>query len=106
MRSAWKKKAFGAVAVVASMALAVTGCAKSQRGENGGGDADGHFIFAASSDPKTLDPAFASDGESFRVSRQIMEGLVGTKPGTADPAPLLAESWDTSKDGLTYAFHL
>lgn len=106
MRSAWKKKAFGAVAVVASMALAVTGCAKSQRGEGGGGDVDGHFIFAASSDPKTLDPAFASDGESFRVSRQIMEGLVGTKPGTADPAPLLAESWDTSEDGLTYTFHL
>ncbi|HSE72498.1 MAG TPA: ABC transporter substrate-binding protein [Nocardioidaceae bacterium] len=54
----------------------------------------------------TLDPFFASDGESFRVSRQIFEGLVGTKPGTADPAPLLAKSWEVSEDGLSYTFDL
>ncbi len=48
------------------------------------------FVFAASSDPATLNPFFASDGETFRVARQIFEGLVGTKPCTADPAPLLA----------------
>ena len=45
-------------------------------------------------------------GESFRVSRQIFEGLVGTKPGTADPAPLLAESWETAEDGLSTVFQL
>lgn len=67
---------------------------------------DSTFIFAASSDPKTLDPAFAQDGESFRVSRQIFEGLVGVKEGTADPEPLLAESWEASEDGLTYEFTL
>ncbi len=92
-------------------ALVLSGCAESQRDDSGGGDAGGSdvnstFIFAASSDPKSLDPAFASDGESFRVSRQIFEGLVGTKPGTADPAPLLAESWEQSKDGLSYDFKL
>ena len=43
-----------------------------------------------SESPRAQDPAFANDGESFRVARQIFEGLVGTKPGTADPAPLLA----------------
>ena len=106
MQSAWKKKVLGTVAAAASAVLVMSGCAQSQRGESGGGDVDGHFIFAASSDPKTLDPAFASDGESFRVSRQIFEGLVGVEPGTADPAPLLAESWDSSEDGLTYTFNL
>jgi peptide/nickel transport system substrate-binding protein len=54
----------------------------------------------------SLDPAFASDGETFRVARQIFEGLVGTEPGTADPAPLLAESWTNSDDGLSYTFTL
>jgi len=53
-----------------------------------------------------LDPVFVSDGESFRVARQIFEGLVGTVPGTADPAPLLAEDWTVSEDGLTYDFNL
>ena len=30
----------------------------------------------------------------------------GTEPGTADPAPLLAESWDSSEDGLSHTFTL
>jgi peptide/nickel transport system substrate-binding protein len=64
------------------------------------------LVFAGSAEPVSLDPFFASDGESFRVSRQIFEGLVGTQPGTADPAPLLAKSWKVSKDGLTYDFTL
>ncbi len=91
-------------------ALLLTGCVQSQREENTGteGEAtvDSTFVFAASSDPKSLDPAFASDGESFRVSRQIFEGLVGVEPGTADPAPLLAESWETTEDGLSTTFTL
>ena len=36
----------------------------------------------------------------------MFEGLVGTEPGTADPAPLLAKSWEVSEDGLTYDFTL
>ena len=54
----------------------------------------------------SLDPAFASDGETFRVARQMFEGLVGTEPGTADPAPLLAKSWEQSEDGLSYTFRI
>ena len=63
-------------------------------------------MFAGSAEPVTLDPFFASDGESFRVARQIFEGLVGTMPGTADPAPLLAKEWEVGEDGLTYTFSL
>ncbi len=91
-------------------ALLLTGCVQSEREEGAGADGDAAvdptFVFAASSDPKSLDPAFASDGESFRVSRQIFEGLVGVEPGTADPAPLLAESWEISDDGLSTVFQL
>lgn len=92
--------------------LALSACAASDRDSGGGatggatGEGRSTFIFAASSDPASLDPAFANDGESFRVARQIFEGLVGTKPGTADPAPLLAESWESSEDGLQYTFTL
>nr|WP_189348433.1 ABC transporter substrate-binding protein [Zhihengliuella salsuginis] len=97
-------------ATLAIGALALSACAESQREDDGGGggdsDVDSTFIFAASSDPQSLDPAFASDGESFRVSRQIFEGLVGVESGTPDPEPLLAESWDQSEDGLSYTFDL
>ncbi|MFN3949921.1 ABC transporter substrate-binding protein [Microbacterium sp.] len=96
-------------AAVAIGALTLSGCT-SQRDDAGGGDAGGDvdstFVFGASGDPSSLDPAFASDGESFRISRQIFEGLVGVEPGTADPAPMLAESWTQSDDGLSYTFEL
>ncbi|WP_203581778.1 ABC transporter substrate-binding protein [Microbacterium hibisci] len=97
-------------AAVAVGAIVLTGCA-SQR-EDGGGDdnasedVDSTFIFGASAEISGLDPAMANDGETFRVSRQIFEGLVGVEPGTADPAPGLAESWDQSEDGLEYTFTL
>jgi peptide/nickel transport system substrate-binding protein len=105
-RSTW-------VAAAAAAVIVLTSCA-SQRDEggSGGGGSDGGsagdatFTFAASSDPASLDPAFASDGESFRVARQIFEGLVGTEPGTAEPAPLLAQDWDVTDDGLEYTFDL
>lgn len=90
--------------------LVLTGCVQSERGndDSGGasGDVDGTFVFAASSDPATLDPAFAQDGESFRVSRNVFEGLIGVKAGTADPEPLLAEAWESSPDGMSHKFQL
>lgn len=103
------KNVLKVTAVVAAAGLALTACAASERdggGEETTGGGRDTFIFAASGDIAGLDPAFANDGETFRVARQIFEGLVGTEPGTADPAPLLAESWDVSEDGLEYTFHL
>lgn len=104
-----RKRWLSGAAIVAIGAIVLTACA-SQREEGGGeetsSDVDTTFVFGASGDVSSLDPAFASDGESFRVARQIFEGLVGVEPGTADPAPLLAKSWEQSEDGLTYTFEL
>jgi peptide/nickel transport system substrate-binding protein len=104
-----RRRGLIAVTGAAIAAMVLSGCVASERGDDGGeaaGDVDGTFVFAASSDPASLDPAFAQDGESFRVSRQMFEGLVGTEPGTADPAPLLAESWESSEDGMSHTFAL
>ena len=113
MTSNGMRRGLKATAVtVAVSALLLSGCA-SKRDEpatsatDGGGAAvNDTFTFASSSDPTSLDPATASDGESFRVARQIFEGLVGTKPGTADPAPLLAKSWEADAAGTGYTFAL
>ncbi len=101
-------------AVIAALALAGTlaACAQSQRDDpgnttsQGGPETRNTFIFAASSDPIMLDPAMASDGETFRVARQMFEGLVGTKPGTVELIPALAESWEAAPDGKSYTFKL
>jgi peptide/nickel transport system substrate-binding protein len=71
-----------------------------------GSSASTTMVFAGASDPTFLDPALVSDGESFRITTQIFEGLVGLKPGTTVVRPLLATSWKTSKDGKTWTFFL
>lgn len=110
MLSTLRRRLLVGGAAVAIGALALSGCTSQRDDSSGGGDAGGDvdstFVFGASGDPSSLDPAFASDGESFRISRQIFEGLVGVEPGTADPAPMLAESWTQSDDGLSYTFEL
>ncbi|RCK68100.1 ABC transporter substrate-binding protein [Desertihabitans brevis] len=97
-------------ALLASLALVggLAACAESQREFDAGGEGTegGTFVFAASSDPVMLDPAMASDGETFRVARQIFEGLVSTVPGTTELAPLLATEWSSSDDGLSHSFTL
>lgn len=66
----------------------------------------GTFAFGTAADPTGLDPALASDTESFRVTRQVLEGLVGIDPLTSEPAPLLATSWEERNEGRAYAFDL
>lgn len=64
------------------------------------------LVFASAADPKTLDPALVSDGESLRPIRQMMEGLVTLKPGSTVVAPSLALSWNVSKNRLVWTFVL
>ena len=96
---------------LASLALVVTlgSCAQSQcepEGTASEGGAGSTFVFAASSDPLMLDPALASDGETFRPARQMFEGLVGAAPGTTDVEPLLATKWESAEDGKSHTFTL
>lgn len=96
-----------AVALSVALVGSLGACAQSDREEDSeaGGGKD-TLVFATAGDPKVLDPAFASDGESFRVARQIFEGLVTTGEGTAEIEPALATDWESSPDGLTWTFNL
>jgi peptide/nickel transport system substrate-binding protein len=64
----------------------------------------------AGGDPKNLNPIIGNDTSSARIFNLLFPGLVGVDPKTANFAPGapggLAESWDISKDGKTYTFHL
>ncbi len=94
----------------ASSGAAVSGSASGEAGASSaaGGPADpnGQIIFGAAGAPSMFDPLYATDGETFRVVRQMTEGLVGFKPGTAEVEPALAKSWEQSDDGLTWTFTL
>jgi len=62
------------------------------------------FVFGSPGDPTSMDPVLASDGETFRVTRQIYETLVDTD--CTDNVPGLAESWDQNPEGTEWTFHL
>ncbi|MBG6181687.1 ABC transporter substrate-binding protein [Arthrobacter sp. CAN_A1] len=69
-------------------------------------DPEAIFTFGAAADPTGLDPALVADTESYRITRQMLEGLVGIDPLTSEPVPLLAASWEERDDGRAYAFTL
>ncbi|MCP2047234.1 ABC transporter substrate-binding protein [Paenarthrobacter histidinolovorans] len=64
------------------------------------------FNFGTASMPLGLDPAMTADSESYRVTRQVLEGLVGVDGSTGETTPLLATEWKDSNNGLTYDFTL
>ena len=93
------------LAALAAVAISLSACAPSERGEGAGGTG-GTLTFGAAGAPSLFDPFYASDGETFRVSRQIFEGLVGIEPGTSNLQPELATDWQSSADGLSWTFDL
>ncbi|MEU4445064.1 ABC transporter substrate-binding protein [Actinosynnema sp. NPDC050801] len=96
-----------AIGLTGVAALALSACAESGRTDDpGAGQVGGTLTFGAAGAPKLFDPFYATDGETFRVARQMYEGLVGFKPGTAEVEPALATDWDSSEDGKTWTFTL
>lgn len=66
-------------------------------------------IGAFGGDANKLDPHSSSTGADVYLFSLIFNGLVRYKPGTMDTSafePDLAESWESSADGLTWTFKL
>ncbi len=89
--------------------LAACGGDKEADGDsanNGENREDQVLVYARGGDSESLDPGSTTDGESSRVTRQVLEGLLDFEPETFDIKPGLAHDWDVSDDGLTYTFYL
>lgn len=54
---------------------------------------------------ESLDPQQATDGTSFEVIADYTDGLT-QMDADGQAVPAIAESWETSEDGLTWTFHL
>jgi len=70
------------------------------------GSQDGGVVIVAKpTEPQSLDPQRDSGGPSSEVQESILETLV-LFDHDMNLQPGLAESWEVSKDGLVYTFHL
>jgi ABC-type transport system substrate-binding protein len=56
--------------------------------------------------PPDTDPAQSADSLSDRINLAVHDGLVDFEPESLGIVPAVAESWEISKDGLTYTFRL
>jgi peptide/nickel transport system substrate-binding protein len=66
----------------------------------------GTLVYGRGADSVGLDPAVVTDGESFRVTRNIYESLCEYQRDSTAVIPGLAEGWQTTPDGLTWKFTL
>jgi peptide/nickel transport system substrate-binding protein len=97
-----------------ALALVAAGCGGDDDDDTEGaattqadeGATGGTLVFAGAADPVVLDGALVSDGESIRAITQIFETLVALKPGTTEPEPGLAESWEANEAGTAWTFTL
>ena len=88
------------VPTVVGVALALVMTACEQRAER----KPREVVFLIESNPASLDPRYASDGQSQRLGSLIFSGLV-QRDGEMNLHGDLAERWETP-DPLTYVFHL
>jgi dipeptide transport system substrate-binding protein len=65
------------------------------------------FVYCSEGSPEGFNPTFYTSGTTFDASSKAMfNRLVEFKLGTTELEPGLAESYDISKDGTEYTFHL
>jgi peptide/nickel transport system substrate-binding protein len=108
MTSAVRRLLAGCAA--SALAITLAGCAESERDqgteEGGAGATGGTMVFGAPGAPEHFDPIFATDGETFRPSRQIYDTLITYAQGTAELAPALATEWSSNPEGTEWTFTL
>lgn len=101
------RRGFTAVAgLVMASALVVSGCTQTPNAsQSAPTSTGGTLVIGVTSDPDTLFPWKATQFQAVNVLQTIY-GTLTEFDKDLNVAPGLAESWDTSSDGLTVTLHL
>jgi peptide/nickel transport system substrate-binding protein len=90
-------------------ALALSACSGGESVDTGGGggaDSGNTLVAAVSAQPDQLDPHVTTAYPSFQVLENVYDTLVTPAAEDLTMEASLAESWETSEDGLTWTFAL
>ncbi len=93
------------------VSTALFGCSSDDSADDnkddGGSSEDSKvLIFGRGGDSVSLDPIVVTDGESYKVTKNIFDTLVNFGEQDTDINPGLATDWTAAEDGLTYTFQL
>lgn len=98
------------VAIFCAMCAAMTSSAQGRRDQmvtnNSPGYPGGEITIALRSDPKTLNPALATDVPTRDIIYCMNADLIHINRETQQTESALAKSWSVSRDGRTYTLHL
>jgi peptide/nickel transport system substrate-binding protein len=95
-----------AVAVLMALISALTGAASAGAQSESGEEEKLVFRIGSSNDIDGFNPFKIVEIPSYEVMSLTYDLLVDFSPKDSSPAPGLADSWETSDDGLTWTFHL
>src|SRR4030042_3246823 len=71
------------------------------------GKKGGTLVLALLSDPRTFNPLVAStDQASASITTMMFDGLTQINVKTQEVQPAIEKSWEVSKDGKEWIFHL
>src|SRR5918998_566813 len=93
-----------AVAVLMMVVISVLGGATSAGAQNE--DEKVVLRIGSSNDIDGFNPFKIVEVPSYEVMNLTYDTLVNYSPKDSSPVPGLADSWETSEDGLTWTFHL
>jgi len=98
---------------VLTILLVFSGCSNDnsigivkQHSASGGANYGGVFHLNEVENFNSLAPHKIIDITSVNIASQVYEGLLCHDPSTLELKPCLAESWEVSKDGYIYTFHI
>lgn len=104
------KKKLAGLLLAALLAVGLVACGggggETPAGSGAAGGDNGKYMgVMLYTNVMSLDTVLATDGDSFEVIADCIDGLT-QMDADGSPIPALAESYDVSEDGKTYTFHL
>lgn len=105
-----KKRFLQMLVILLAVSALLVGCSSSEEtgssGSSSGADPQKTLVFGRGGDSTSLDPITTTEGESFKVTKNIFETLIeyGEQDTTLQPG--LAKDWKVSEDGSTVTLML
>lgn len=100
-----KKTAIYSAIAAATLATTTSWAANVPAGTQLAPAKDQVLTIANGSEPQAIDPQLVQGVPGAIIDRDLFEGLT-VENAKGNPVPGVATSWDMSKDGKTYTFHL
>ncbi len=98
----------GKLAVLSALVivLGLSSCTQSKTGDSASSTGSSPYAVNIGAEPSTLNPITSTDAVASDVQSYVMESLLTRNVDTYAWEPMLAEKWETSKDGREFTFVL